>query len=131
VFPLALMEHLWKIKQPYNLNVAADAAAQASLADLPVLQERVRQVIAERERLERELAGVPYLEPYPSRSNFVLCRVIGVDAARLKRRLAEEEGILIRYFDKPGLRDHIRISAGKPEHTDALLAALRRIGAQA
>jgi histidinol-phosphate aminotransferase len=131
VFPLVLMEHLWKIKQPYNLNVAADAAAQASLADLPVLQERVRQVIAERERLERELAGVPYLEPYPSRSNFVLCRVIGVDAARLKRRLAEEEGILIRYFDKPGLRDHIRISAGKPEHTDALLAALRRIGAQA
>jgi histidinol-phosphate aminotransferase len=54
-----------------------------------------------------------------------------MDAAQLKRRLAEEEGILIRYFDKPGLRDHIRISAGKPEHTDVLLAALRRIGAEA
>jgi histidinol-phosphate aminotransferase len=128
VFPLALMEHLWKIKQPYNLNVAADAAARASLEDLPVLRENVRRIIAERERLQRELAGIPYLEPYPSHSNFVLCRVTGLDAALLRRRLASEAGILIRYFDKPGLRDHVRISAGKPEHTDVLLAALRKIG---
>jgi histidinol-phosphate aminotransferase len=42
----------------------------------------------------------------------------------LKEELARKYGILVRYFDKPGLRDHIRISVGKPEHTDALLTAL-------
>ncbi len=126
-FPLELMAHLWKIKQPYNLNVAADAAARASLSDLPALQANVSRLIAERERLLKELAAIPYLRPYPSRSNFVLCQVVGRDAAALKRRLAEDHGILIRYFDRPGLRDHIRISAGRPEHTDALLAALRQL----
>jgi len=30
----------------------------------------------------------------------------------------------VRYFDKDGLRDCLRISVGKPEHTDALIAAL-------
>jgi histidinol-phosphate aminotransferase len=127
VFPLDLLTHLWKIKQPYNLNVAADAAARASLADLPKLQANVQRLITERARLEVELAKFPFLAPYPSRSNFVLCKVQGMDAYQLKQRLAQDYGILIRYYAKPGMRDHVRISAGTPEQTDALLAALRAI----
>ncbi|NDJ74766.1 MAG: hypothetical protein GYB65_00790, partial [Chloroflexi bacterium] len=42
-------------------------------------------------------------------------------------RLAQEYGILIRYYAKPGLRDHVRISAGTPEQVDMLLVALREI----
>ncbi len=129
VFPLMLMEHLWKIKQPYNLNVAADAAARASLADVETLLANVERIAAERQRLESALAEVDFLQPYPSQANFVLCRVIGMDAALLQKKLAYEAGILVRYFDKPGLRDHLRISAGKPEQTDALLTALAAIGA--
>jgi len=70
------------------------------------------------------LQQVTFLQPYPSQANFVLCRVTSGSAADLKAGLASK-GILIRYFNKPGLRDHIRISVGKPEHTDALIEALR------
>jgi histidinol-phosphate aminotransferase len=126
-FPLALLEHLWKMKQPYNVNVAADAAARASLADSKTLEQNAKLIIAERERLQDELAQLSYLEPYPGQSNFVLCRVLERDAGALKQRLAEDYGILIRYFNKPGLRDHIRITAGKPEQTDTLLKALREL----
>lgn len=128
IFPREIIAHLWKIKQPYNVNVAADAAARASLAEQPHLRANVEQLIAERERLERELAAIPTLHPYPSRGNFVLCRVTGMDAATLRRRLAEEHGILIRHYNTPRLRDCVRISAGTPAQTDALLAALREIG---
>jgi len=127
IFPLDIIKHLWKIKQPYNVNVAAQAAALASLEDLNYLRANVRRIVAERERLYTELAKFDFLRPYPSRSNFILCRVLGRDARQLKLSL-EREGILVRYFDKPGLRDCIRISVGKPEHTDALLAVLHSIG---
>jgi histidinol-phosphate aminotransferase len=127
IFPQDLMSHLWKIKQPYNLNVAADVAARASFSDLPYLQGNVKRIIAERERLQEELAKIPYLIPYPSRSNFVLCRVKGLTALDLRDALSRR-GILIRYYQKPGLRDCVRISAGKPDQTDALLTALRQIG---
>jgi histidinol-phosphate aminotransferase len=40
----------------------------------------------------------------------------------------ERQGVLVRYFDREGLRDCIRISVGRPEHTDALLAALLALG---
>lgn len=122
-FPAWLMPHLWKIKQPYNVNVAASEAAIASLADIGWLEEKVARIRAERERLERELAQFSYLEPYPSRSNFVLCRVQGRDALDLKQAL-EAEGILVRYFAKPGLENCIRITAGRPEEMDRLLEVL-------
>lgn len=125
-FPAALMPHLWKIKQPYNISVAASAAACAALSDPAYLEYIVGVLVAERERLAAGLASIPYLRPYPSRANFVLCRVAGRDARELKLAL-EREGILIRYFNKPGLTDCIRISVGKPEHTDALIMALKRL----
>jgi histidinol-phosphate aminotransferase len=71
------------------------------------------------------LQEISYLQPYPTRSNFILCRVIERDAAGLKTRLAQEHGIFVRYFNKPGLRDHIRISVGRPQDTDALIMALK------
>lgn len=129
IIPPPIIEHLWKIKQPYNVNVAADVAARATLKDLPRMQANVRKIVAERERLLRELSAISFLEPYPSQANFVLCRVTGIEAATLRQWL-EDEGILIRYYNKPGLRDHVRITAGTPAQTDALLAALRRIEAK-
>jgi histidinol-phosphate aminotransferase len=124
-FPTWLMPTLWKAKQPYNVNVAASAAAIASLEDPGYLEWTVKTLIAERERLFDGLFHLRWLSPYPSSANFILCQVAPeVDAAQLKADLAQKHGIFIRYFNKPGLTDCIRISVGKPEQTDALLKAL-------
>jgi histidinol-phosphate aminotransferase len=123
VFPDWMMPHLWKIKQPYNVSVAGSTAAIASLDNIDQLNTRTELIISERERLYQLLKAIPWLEPYPSQANFILCRVANRDAAQLKSDLARL-GILIRYFDKPGLLDHIRISVGKPEHTERLIEAL-------
>jgi histidinol-phosphate aminotransferase len=127
VFPKWLMPTLWKSKQPYNVNVAASVAAQASLAKVEELKGLVEKLKQERARLISSLCGIPYLKPYPTQSNFILCQVVGKDAAQLKTKLAEEYGVFIRYFNKPGLRDHIRISVGRPSDTAVLLEALRKI----
>jgi histidinol-phosphate aminotransferase len=123
VFPGALMPHLWKIKQPYNVSVAAYTAARLSLEHVDELLANGAKIAAERERLYARLNAIPWLEPYPSQANYILCRVLDHDARELKLALARR-GVLVRYFDKPGLNDHIRISVGKPEHTDALIARL-------
>ncbi|MCA9928259.1 MAG: histidinol-phosphate transaminase [Anaerolineales bacterium] len=125
-FPEWLLPHLWKIKQPYNINVAASLAALAALDDKGWLRENVALLVQERNRLLTTLAEIPYLEPYPSHSNFVLCRVNGRSAHQLKLDL-EQEGILVRYFNKPGLDNCIRISAGRPQDTDRLLQVLKKL----
>jgi len=126
IFPAWLMPTLWKAKQPYNVNVAATVAGLTSLAHRAAIQPTVDALIVERERLYRKLSAVPFLRPYPSRANFILCRVEGRDAKELKLALAAR-GILVRHYAKPGLENFIRVSAGRPEQTDALLEALTRV----
>ena len=126
-FPLWLMPTLWKSKQPYNVNVAASVAAQVSLEHTDELKKIVDLLKTERERLYEELHDIPYLEPFPTRSNFILCRVVEKDALQLKNDLAEKYGIFIRYFSKPGLKDCIRISVGRPQDTNTLISALKNL----
>ena len=124
IFPPAIVEQLWKIKPPYNVNVAGSQAALASLADRDTLMGNVTRLIDERERLYVELERFGFLQPVPdSRANFILCQVLGRDALQLKLAL-EQQGVLVRHFAKPGLENCIRISAGRPEDTERLLAAL-------
>jgi histidinol-phosphate aminotransferase len=125
-FPDWLLPHMWKIKQPYNVNVAASLAALASLQDRDWLQGKLRLIVAERKRMSQQLRAFPFLRPYPSQANFVLCRVVDGSAKALKMAL-EQEGILVRYFNKPGLDNCIRISAGRPQDTDKVVAALARM----
>lgn len=124
VFPPALAEALWKVKQPFNVSVAGLAAIEAVLDDVPYLQESVRRIRVERGRLYRSLRKLNFLQPFPSRGNFILCRVTRGDAHDIQRKLARR-GILIRHYDSADLRSYLRITVGRPEETDALMSALR------
>lgn len=126
-FPLDLAQYMWRAKQPYNVSVAAETAAVAALTNTAYL-DRVRDaLVSERRRLTDLLASVPFLEPYPSHANFVLCKVTqGRDAKAVKDALAAK-GIMVRHYAKEELSGFVRVSVGKPEHTDALMEALRSI----
>jgi len=84
-------------------------------------------LIKERERLFGVLLECSFLTPYPSAANFILCRVEGRDAFELKEILAAE-GIMVRHYMSPAsISGCIRVSVGKPEHTDALRQVLSKI----
>ena len=114
------------VKQPYNVNVAADAAARAALARHDELFAAVRAIVAERERMTAEAAALGWLTPHPSDANFTLFDVHGGDAAGVADGL-RVRGVLVRRYDRPDLAGKLRISAGRPRDTDRLLAALREV----
>ncbi|KDO83929.1 hypothetical protein CISIN_1g014492mg [Citrus sinensis] len=126
-FPLSIIEYLWRAKQPYNVSVAAEVAACAALQN-PIYLEKVKEaLIKERERLFKLLKDVPFLNPYPSYSNFILCEVTsGMDAKKLKDDLAKM-GVMIRHYNNKELKGYVRVSVGKPEHTDALMECLMHL----
>ena len=127
LFPPKIADYLLRIKIPYNVNVAALVAVEESLKDADYLMGRVKAIIAERGRLFSELEKLEWLKPFPSQANFILCSVLNGEARELRQKL-QDKGILVRYFDEPPLRNFIRFSVGKPEHTDALIKALQKIG---
>jgi len=106
------------------VNIAAQVAAQATLAHLAAAQEAVDKIIAERERLIAKLREIPFLHVYDSRANYVLCRVQGLPVAAVREAM-QARGIILRYFDAPGLDDCIRITVGTPMQDESLLIVLR------
>ncbi|ONH90485.1 hypothetical protein PRUPE_8G056800 [Prunus persica] len=115
-FPLTIIEYLWRAKQPYNVSVAAEVSACAALEN-PTYLEALYNLVKE----------LPFLNPYPSYSNFILCEVTsGMDAKKLKEDLAKM-GVMIRHYNNKELSGYVRISVGKPEHTDVLIDCLRRL----
>jgi histidinol-phosphate aminotransferase len=127
VFPPPIADFILRIKIPYNVNVAALVAVAESLKDVDYLMASVQKLINERKRLFTQLQKIDWLRVYPSQSNFILCQVLNMDAKELHKQL-QAKGILVRYFDQPRIKDCIRFSVGKPEHTDALIKTLRKIG---
>ena len=112
-----------KVKDSYNCDAIAVAAACAALEDVEYAQANWRLIRVERGRLSSELDRRGFAVT-PSQANFVLAttpdaRHAGWLYAALKRR-----GVLVRFFDKPGLDNKLRISVGAPAENDALLAAL-------
>lgn len=123
-FPIELIDYIWRVKQPYNVSAVAEIAALAALSNPIYLRDVRNKIIKERDHLFDELSKLPFLEPFPSESNFILCRVHGFNARSVQAFLLDY-GIVVRYYSSPvELADCIRISVGRPEDTDAVLLAL-------
>ena len=127
VFPTEIVPTLMKTKQPYNVAVIAEEAAITSIQNVHELDINSALIIEGRLKLFNELRQIPWIQPYPSEANFILCKVNGITAVEVKEAL-RKKGILIRYFDKLGLRDHIRISVGTMNQIDSLINAMKGIG---
>jgi histidinol-phosphate aminotransferase len=128
VMPAEMVALLLQVKQPYDLNVAAEVAALASLEDRALLDERACAITGERDALAQALQATGWIHPWPSESNFLLCRLEGARGLEVRDGL-RRHGVFIRYFDTPRLQDHVRISIGTPEDSARLLAALGAVRA--
>ena len=119
----ALLEGLAKTKAIYNVGAAICAAGAAAMRDQAHKCANAERVKASRRRLTAELTELGF-RIWPSQANFLLARPADGLAGELYRGL-KDRGILVRYFDKPGLTDKLRITVGSDEQNAALIEALR------
>jgi histidinol-phosphate aminotransferase len=118
-----LIAALEKVRQPFNLNAVAQAAALAALDDADHLR-RTRENNASGLRFFAEVFRAWPLEFVPSAANFILVRVgNGQDVcAELQKR-----GVIVRPMGGYQLPEHIRISIGTPAENERCVAALKAV----
>lgn len=121
----SVAEQLYKVKDSYNCDVLALAAATAAISDQAYLAETRAKILSTRARLEKELVKLGF-KVIPSQANFVWCQ----HAAKSEKAIYEQlktDNILIRYFHYPQFGTGLRISVGTDAEIDRLLAVLRTI----
>jgi histidinol-phosphate aminotransferase len=116
---------MMKVKDSYNVDAIAMVAAAAAIQDQEYARERWEQIKNERERVSSELTQLGWTV-LPSKANFILARV--PDGRGREAYLGlKAQGILVRFFDRPGLQDKIRITIGQSHENNALLGGIRSL----
>ena len=89
------------------------------------------EIVRQREKMMEELSRFPFLKPYPSQANYILCRVEGMDSKALANELLKNDNLLIKDLSsKNGFsgQSFIRIAVRDEADNRALYAALEKIG---
>jgi histidinol-phosphate aminotransferase len=121
-----LTDLLNRLRQPFNVNTVAQAAAIAALSDGAFL-EKSAALNAEGYRLLTEAFVKLGLEYVPSEGNFVLVRVGSDDKAGARVNLALlKRAVIVRPVDNYGLPQWLRVTIGLPRENQAFLAALEK-----
>jgi histidinol-phosphate aminotransferase len=119
----SLIATLERVRQPFNVNALAQAAALAALDDADHIVNTRRNNREGLRFLQSELAGLG-LEVIPSAANFVMVRV--GDGQRVFDAL-QQRGVITRPMGGYNLPEYIRISVGTPAENARVIAALREI----
>jgi histidinol-phosphate aminotransferase len=115
-----------KIKPPYNINQSTQELALRALDNLEDVNQMIRETIAERELLAKELGSIPLVKNiFPTDANFLLVKM--ENATGVYESL-KEKGIIVRNRSNVILcEDCLRITVGTNEQNKQLLAALKSI----
>lgn len=121
-----LTDLLNRVRQPFNVNSLAQAAAIAALADSAFLEKSAALNRAGKTQLVEafERLGLEYV---PSSGNFVMVRVGDDDGAGARVNLALlRQGVIVRPVGNYYLPQWLRVTIGLPEENAAFLAALEQ-----
>jgi len=118
-----LSDLLNRVRQPFNVNALAQAAAVAALGDQDFLQRSYENNRAGKQVLTQAFSRLG-LEYVPSYGNFVLVRV--GDAAAVHLALLKR-GVIVRPVAGDGLPDWLRVSIGTPPENARFIAALQDV----
>jgi histidinol-phosphate aminotransferase len=122
--PKTWLEHIDKVRLPYNVGVLSQLVADEALEHYALLEEQAAAIRAERARVTEELARMPGVTPFPSDANFMLFRTGAADRvfAGIKSR-----GVLVKNVNgtHPLLEGCIRTTVSTPAENDLFLAAVR------
>lgn len=124
----SLIEALTRMKNSFNsypLDRLAQAGALASVKDESYFNDICGKVIKLREQLVSDLTDLGF-SVLPSQANFVFARPQQGNASKIAQQL-REQGIIVRYFDKPRVNEYLRITVGTAEHNQRLLQALKQM----
>ncbi len=120
-----VVEQMVKVKDSYNVDAIAAVAATAAIQDQEYAQRTWEFVRSERQRLSSELTQLGWTVA-KSQANFILATAPNGRGEDTFLGL-KQQGILVRYFPKPGLTDKIRITVGQSQENNALLAGIKAL----
>jgi histidinol-phosphate aminotransferase len=119
-----LIDYMNRVRQPFNANTLAQAAAIAALDDSDFVSRTLKMVQDGLQYLYQNLNEIG-LEFLQTQTNFFLIKVPQKGKEIYDQML--KQGVIVRSMDSYGLPDYIRINVGLPEENERFIRTLKGI----
>lgn len=123
----SVIKEMNKARDSYPCDAISVAAATAAIGDQDYARKTWEHVRSERQRVSSELTQMGWTV-LPSQANFILAQTPSGRGREAYLGL-KQQGILVRFFNKPGLDDKIRITIGTSQENNALLGGIKALTA--
>ena len=121
-----MITEVLKARLPFSLGFFQQVAGEVVLERNTFIKKRAERIVAERERLLAELKDIKNIRPFPSCANFILFESKRMSGKELFEALYAN-GVLVRCFDIPRLKDMLRVTIGTPEENEVFLEKLKQL----
>ena len=122
---IAALEAVKNSFNSYPIDRFALAAAVASFEDQEYFEAQCQKVISSRELLVKQLQDIGF-KVLPSQANFIFATHAEYQASKLAQQL-REQGVIVRYFNKPRIDQFLRITIGTDQQNQRLVDTLKNI----
>ncbi len=123
-----IIDDLTKIRystNPYNVNRMTAVAGIGAIKDEEYFYQNVKKIISAREFTQSELKNLGF-SLTDSKANFVFAKNDKIDGETLYLKL-KEKGVLVRHFNKPRIKDYIRVTIGSLEEMQIFIRSVKEI----
>jgi histidinol-phosphate aminotransferase len=124
--PTWFISSLDNVVLPYHLDAAKQIAGRLALRFVDEMDERVRTIVSERERLSAAMRAMP-IDVTPSGANFILFRPRPLTGRAVWQALVDRSVLVRDCSGWPRLADWLRVTVGTPDENEAFLTALDEI----
>jgi len=123
-----LISALITVKDSFNsypLDTLAQTAAKIAIEDRDHFKKNREKIIETRKFTINELKSEGW-EILPSLANFIFIRKNNIQGLEIYEKL-KDRGLLVRYFDHPGIEDFVRVTIGRKKDMLIFIDLLKTI----
>ena len=119
-----IINYMNRVRQPFNANTLAQAAATAALEDHE-FENRTLKIIKEGLGYLQQKLDQLKIEYLPTETNFFLIK--SPLGGKKTYELMLKQGVIVRSMESYGLPDYIRINVGLPEENERFIKTLKKV----
>ena len=120
------ISELNKLRLPYNINQLTQLTMSFALDNYEVFAKQTQQICEFRNTLYQRLADLGGVQPYASSANFILFKVLSVDADDVFQKLLQQNVLIKNLSKQEGLNQCLRVTVGTEQENNVFYDALKK-----
>ena len=121
----SIIKQINKLRLPFNINSFSQKISELYTGDNDFIDAQTKEIIKSREYMLDSMKKIKNIKVYPSKTNFILFRILKGSADIVFRSLLADKLLVKNMSSTPSLKNCLRVTVGTREENDIFIQSLK------